>query len=126
MCRYTYKNVYPLIEDMRGKEDQNGVITVSRHAWLTLAILSVLFSSLFFRNYALATIPEIMKEFSIPYGIAAWIFSAYLIVAGVMTPIAGKMSDVYGKKRTALCTEYIRSRHSCRRFFKQYFIFACQ
>jgi MFS family permease len=50
----------------------------------------------------LPAIPEIMKEFSIPYGTAAWVFSAYLIVAAVMTPIAGKMSDVYGKKRVLL------------------------
>ena len=43
-----------------------------------------------------------MKDFSIPYGTAAWTFSAYLIVAAVMTPIAGKMSDIYGKKKVLL------------------------
>jgi MFS family permease len=50
----------------------------------------------------LPAIPEIMKDFSIPYGTAAWIFSSYLIVAAVMTPIAGKMSDLYGKKKVLL------------------------
>src|ERR671922_126337 len=50
----------------------------------------------------LPAIPEIMKDFSISYGTAAWIFSAYLIVAAVMTPIAGKMSDLYGKKKILL------------------------
>lgn len=50
----------------------------------------------------LPAIPEIMKDFSISYGTAAWIFSAYLIVAAVMTPIAGKMSDIYGKKKVLL------------------------
>ena len=50
----------------------------------------------------LPAIPEIMKDFSISYGTAAWIFSAYLIVAAVMTPIAGKMSDLYGKKKVLL------------------------
>ena len=29
-------------------------------------------------------------------------FSSYLIVAAVMTPIAGKMSDLYGKKKVLL------------------------
>src|ERR671939_1302217 len=43
-----------------------------------------------------------MKDFRIPYGTAAWIFSSYLIVAAVMTPIAGKMSDLYGKKKILL------------------------
>jgi MFS family permease len=50
----------------------------------------------------LPAIPEIMKDFRIPYGTAAWIFSSYLIVAAVMTPIAGKMSDLYGKKKVLL------------------------
>jgi MFS family permease len=50
----------------------------------------------------LPAIPEIMQDFSISYGTAAWIFSAYLIVAAVMTPIAGKMSDLYGKKKILL------------------------
>jgi MFS family permease len=50
----------------------------------------------------LPAIPEIMQDFSISYGTAAWIFSAYLIVAAVMTPIASKMSDLYGKKKILL------------------------
>jgi MFS family permease len=88
---------------MHRNEDQNGDVTVSRHAWLTLAILSSTLLVVFFsETMLLPAIPEIMKEFSIPYGTAAWIFSAYLIVAAVMTPIAGKMSDVYGKKRVLL------------------------
>ena len=88
---------------MSGKEDQSRVITVSRHAWLTLAILSSTLLVVFFsETMLLPAIPEIMKEFNIPYGTAAWIFSAYLIVAAVMTPIAGKMSDLYGKKRVLL------------------------
>jgi EmrB/QacA subfamily drug resistance transporter len=31
---------------------------------------------------------------------AAWILSAYLLSASVMTPIAGRLGDMYGKKRT--------------------------
>jgi MFS family permease len=50
----------------------------------------------------LPAIPEIIKDFKIPYGTAAWIFSAYLIVAAVMTPVAGRLSDLYGKKRILL------------------------
>lgn len=50
----------------------------------------------------LPAIPEIMQDFNIPYGTAAWIFSVYLIVAAVMTPIAGRMSDLYGKKKVLL------------------------
>jgi MFS family permease len=50
----------------------------------------------------LPAIPEIMKDFKVPYALAAWIFSGYMIVAAVMTPIAGKLSDIYGKKKILL------------------------
>src|SRR5919108_5304017 len=78
-------------------------INVSRHAWFTLGILSSTLLVVFFsETMLLPAIPEIMKDFGISYGTAAWIFSAYLIVAAVMTPIAGKMSDLYGKKKILL------------------------
>jgi MFS family permease len=50
----------------------------------------------------LPAIPEIIQDFKISYGTAAWIFSAYLIVAAVMTPVAGRLSDLYGKKKVLL------------------------
>ncbi len=78
-------------------------VNVNRHAWLTLGILSSTLLVVFFsETMLLPAIPEIMKDFSISYGTAAWIFSSYLIVAAVMTPIAGKMSDLYGKKKVLL------------------------
>ena len=78
-------------------------VTISRHAWITLGILSSTLLVVFFsETMLLPAIPEIMKDFNITYGTAAWIFSSYLIVAAVMTPIAGKMSDLYGKKKVLL------------------------
>ena len=78
-------------------------ITVSRHAWFTLAILSSTLLTVFFsETMLLPAIPEIINDFKIPYSTAAWIFSAYLIVAAVMTPLAGRLSDLYGKKKVLL------------------------
>src|ERR671929_943196 len=78
-------------------------VTISHRAWLTLGILSSTLLVVFFsETMLLPAIPEIMQDFSISYGTAAWIFSSYLIVAAVMTPIAGKMSDLYGKKKVLL------------------------
>jgi MFS family permease len=83
-------------------EDKTAV-TVSRQAWLTLAILSSTLLTVFFsETMLLPAIPEIIQDFNIPYGTAAWIFSAYLIVAAVMTPVAGRLSDLYGKKKVLL------------------------
>jgi MFS family permease len=78
-------------------------ITVSRSAWFALAILSSTLLTVFFsETMLLPAIPEIIQEFNITYGTAAWIFSAYLIVAAVMTPVAGRLSDLYGKKKVLL------------------------
>jgi MFS family permease len=83
--------------------DKNKAVTVSRRAWLTLAILSSTLLTVFFsETMLLPAIPEIIQDFKIPYGTAAWIFSAYLIVAAVMTPVAGRLSDLYGKKKVLL------------------------
>src|SRR6266508_782785 len=82
---------------------KNQTITVSRHAWFTLAILSSTLLTVFFsETMLLPAIPEIIRDFNIPYGTAAWIFSAYLIVAAVMTPVAGRLADLYGKKKVLL------------------------
>src|ERR1051325_121582 len=89
--------------NIRGMEDSKEGIIVSRRAWFTLAILSCTLLTVFFsETMLLPAIPEIIKEFKIPYGTAAWIFSAYLIVAAVMTPVAGRLSDLYGKKKVLL------------------------
>src|ERR671911_299462 len=98
-CRYTFISVSTPIMLM----SQLSTVTVNRHAWLTLGILSSTLLVVFFsETMLLPAIPEIMQDFNIPYGTAAWIFSSYLIVAAVMTPIAGKMSDLYGKKKVLL------------------------
>ncbi|HEY1247423.1 MAG TPA: MFS transporter [Nitrososphaera sp.] len=89
--------------DVRGLEDSKKKIIVGRYAWFTLAILSSTLLTVFFsETMLLPAIPEIIKDFKIPYGTAAWIFSAYLIVAAVMTPVAGRLSDLYGKKKILL------------------------
>jgi len=87
---------------LESEEDNKGA-AINRQAWFTLGILSSTLLIVFFsETMLLPAIPEIMHDFNISYGTAAWIFSAYLIVAAVMTPIAGKMSDLYGKKKILL------------------------
>ena len=92
---------------IKKRQEKNNLInetaTVSRHAWFTLAILSGTLLTVFFsETMLLPAIPDIITEFNISYGTAAWIFSAYLIVAAVMTPVAGRLSDLYGKKKVLL------------------------
>ena len=93
-----------MTKDLNEKNNMINITTVvSRHAWLTLAILSSTLLTVFFsETMLLPAIPEIIKDLNISYGTAAWIFSAYLIVAAVMTPIAGRLSDLFGKKKVLL------------------------
>ncbi len=77
--------------------------TKERSPWTVLAILSsTLLAVMFAETMLLPAIPDIMKEFHMDYSVSPWIFSAYLIVAAVMTPISGRLSDIFGKKKILL------------------------
>src|ERR687884_7098 len=45
---------------------------------------------------------EIIKKFHVSYSMSSWILTAYLVSGAVMTPIAGKLSDIYGRKKILL------------------------
>ena len=47
----------------------------------------------------LPAIPDIIKDFKTNYSTSSWTLSGYLITAAVSTPIIGKLSDIYGKKK---------------------------
>src|SRR6187200_754055 len=76
---------------------------IKQSPWIALAILS---SIGLITNYAetmlLPGIPDIIRDFHINYSMSSWILTAYLISGAVMTPIAGKLSDIYGKKKILL------------------------
>jgi len=47
----------------------------------------------------LPALPHLIHEFNLSYNTSSWILSAYLVAGAVMTPVSGKLSDVYGKKK---------------------------
>ena len=47
-------------------------------------------------------IPTLIKDFNISYSTSSWILTIYLLTGAVTTPIAGKLSDIYGKKKVLL------------------------
>jgi len=82
---------------MADNQDKNG------SGWRTLAILSSLgLIVMFDETMILPAIPDFIRDFGISYSTSSWLLSAYIIAAAVMTPIAGRMSDIYGKKRMLL------------------------
>ena len=47
-------------------------------------------------------IPDLISHFHVSYTMSSWVLTAYLVSGAVMTPIAGKLSDIYGKKKILL------------------------
>ena len=71
--------------------------------WVTLAILSCVgLMAMFADTMILPAIPDIIKDFKITYNTSSWILASFLITGAVMTPIAGRLSDMYGKKKMLL------------------------
>jgi MFS family permease len=71
--------------------------------WSILIILSCLgLIVMFDETMILPAIPDFIHNFNISYSTSSWILSAYIIAAAVMTPIGGKLSDIYGKKKILL------------------------
>src|SRR4026207_636232 len=76
---------------------------VPKKAWMSLAILgSALLIAMYGETMLLPAIPDIIKEFNISYSTSSWILSAYLIAGAVSTPVAGKLSDIYGRKKMVM------------------------
>ncbi|MGB6464388.1 MAG: MFS transporter [Nitrosotalea sp.] len=89
---------------------KNTETEVSSSAWLALAIICGLaLATMYGETMVLPAIPDFIKDFNISYNTSSWILSSYLIAGAVMTPIAGKLSDIYGKKKILLIVMMIYS-----------------
>jgi MFS family permease len=76
---------------------------ISPSAWKTLAILSLIATMVMYAETMLVpAIPDLIKDFHISYGTSSWILTSYLIAGAIMTPITGKLSDIYGRKKMLL------------------------
>ena len=76
---------------------------ISSKAWKTLAILSLIATMVMYAETMLVpAIPDLIKDFHMSYSASSWILTTYLVTGAIMTPITGKLSDIYGKKRMLL------------------------
>jgi MFS family permease len=76
---------------------------VPKKAWMSLVILGpAMLIATYGETMLLPAIPDIIKEFNINYNTSSWILSAYLIAGAVSTPVAGKLSDIYGRKKMVM------------------------
>ena len=86
------------------KDSKSGSIErIHESTWITLTILgSTILITMYGETMLLPAIGDIINEFDISYSTSSWILTAYLISGAVMTPIAGKLSDIYGRKKMVL------------------------
>ena len=92
----------------RSPSAPNSSVRIPASAWKILVILSCLATMVMYAETMLIpAIPDLIKDFHVSYSMSSWILTAYLITGAVMTPIAGKLSDIYGKKRILLMTMMI-------------------
>ena len=73
------------------------------YRWIILGILSCIATmAMYAETMLIPAIPNLIKDFDISYGMSSWVLTSYLISGAVMTPIAGSLSDIYGKKKVLL------------------------
>lgn len=78
-------------------------VKIPLSAWKTLGILSCIATMVMYAETMLIpAIPDLISHFHISYTMSSWVLTAYLVSGAVMTPIAGKLSDIYGKKKILL------------------------
>jgi MFS family permease len=78
-------------------------IKIPASAWKVLAVLSSIATMVMYAETMLIpAIPDLIREFNVSYSMSSWILTAYLVPGAVMMPIAGKLSDIYGKKKILL------------------------
>jgi MFS family permease len=81
----------------------SGSAKIPPYAWKVLAVLSCIATMVMYAETMLIpAIPDLIKYFHVSYSMSSWILTAYLVSGAVMTPISGKLSDVYGRKKILL------------------------
>ena len=82
---------------------QTNSVKIPTSAWKVLADTSCIATMVMYAETMLIpAIPDLIKDFHVSYSMSSWILTAYLVAGAVMTPIAGKLSDIYGRKKILL------------------------
>jgi MFS family permease len=69
-------------------------------ALLTVTAVSLLIN--YVETMVIPGIPNIQKDLATTQTVASWITSAFLIVGAAVSPLFGKLGDIYGKKKIVL------------------------
>jgi EmrB/QacA subfamily drug resistance transporter len=72
-----------------------------QHYALTFAVLALAgMTFALLQSLVAPALPEIQRDLHASETAAAWILTAYLLSASILTPIVGRLGDMFGKERT--------------------------
>src|SRR3954469_12867796 len=76
-----------------------------QHPRITLAVLSLGVVAFTLSQTTIApALPHIQRSLGITESAVTWTLTAYLVSASVMTPVVGRLGDMFGKKRLLMVT----------------------
>jgi EmrB/QacA subfamily drug resistance transporter len=74
-----------------------------QHYGLTFAVLALAGATFaILQSLVAPALPEIQRDLHTSATSAAWVLTAYLLSASVLTPIVGRLGDMFGKERTLI------------------------
>ncbi len=66
---------------------------------MLVILSSIATMAIYAETMLMPAIPDIIKDFQVSYSMSSWILTAYLVTGAVTTPLAGKLSDIYEKRK---------------------------
>jgi MFS family permease len=76
-----------------------------QHYGLTFAALALSAATFaVLQSLVAPALPEIQRDLHASATSATWVLTAYLLSASVLTPIVGRLGDMFGKERTLVCS----------------------
>jgi len=88
------------IKTSSGNSTPKGGLSYPTKVLLTVTSVALLVN--YVETMVIPGIPVIQKDLSTTATVASWITSAFLIVGAAVSPLFGKLGDIYGKKRMLL------------------------
>jgi len=85
-------------------EKVTGELSIRGNGKILILLAAIAMMVMFIEIMLVPALPIIAQEYPRDSDWVSWVLSVYLLVGAVATPIAGKLGDIYGKKRMMVVT----------------------